>query len=136
MKKKKKKEISVLHLHRLEMRPVGERRVGSSESIVPGIDVCRSFHRPPRAATSSWRTLPRENRGRRGECDLIPLESRRGTGRLAISFLETARMTFKGEFRMADSGNRRGGGDGGTLVAALQKPLSPIRTAICRFRVV
>lgn len=80
MKKRKRKKKEHLHLHRLAMRPVGERRVGSSESIVPGIDVSRPFHRPPRPATSNWRTLPGENRGRRGECDLIPLESRRGDG--------------------------------------------------------
>lgn len=44
-RKKKEKRRTTSSSIRDAMRPVGERRVGSSESIVPGIDVSRPFQR-------------------------------------------------------------------------------------------
>lgn len=56
-------------------------------------------------ATSGEPGSPGETRGMRFDSFRISAE-----GRVAISFLETERMTFKGEFTTADSGNRGGGG--------------------------
>lgn len=44
-RKRKEKRRTTSSSIRDAMRPVGERRVGSSESIVPGIDVSRPFQR-------------------------------------------------------------------------------------------
>lgn len=52
-RKRKEKRRTTSSSIRDAMRPVGERRVGSSESIVPGIDVSRSFQRRVSFSSSS-----------------------------------------------------------------------------------
>lgn len=100
-------------------RGVGKRRVGSSESIVPGIEVvCPGTSREPGSPP-----------GKRGECDLIPLESRRRGDFISRNGAhDLQRRVHHG--RILETGEEA---DRTLVTPALQKPLSPIRTAICRF---